>query len=90
MRETAADDRRVVPVGRPDAQAALAGRAARARRRTSRRPRSDLAQLTDASLTLLPQTDRTSRCARDVVLPTGDVVIHDEFDTGAANYKEFW
>jgi phospholipid/cholesterol/gamma-HCH transport system substrate-binding protein len=50
----------------------------------------DLASLTRASLDLLPQTDLASRCARDIVLPTGDEVIHDEFDTGAANYKEFW
>ena len=50
----------------------------------------DLARLTDASLTLLPQIDRTSLCVRDVILPTGDVVIHDEFDTNSANYKEFW
>jgi virulence factor Mce-like protein len=51
---------------------------------------ADLAQLTNESLTLLPQIDRTSLCARDVILPTGDIVVHDEFDTGAANYKEFW
>jgi hypothetical protein len=25
-----------------------------------------------------------------VVLPTGDIVIHDPFDTGEQNYKEFW
>jgi phospholipid/cholesterol/gamma-HCH transport system substrate-binding protein len=50
----------------------------------------DLAKLTNASLTLLPQVDRTALCARDVVLPTGDLVIHDTFDTGTANYKEFW
>ena len=50
----------------------------------------DLAQLTNASLTLLPQIDRTALCARDTVLPTGDVVIHDQFDTHTANYKEFW
>jgi phospholipid/cholesterol/gamma-HCH transport system substrate-binding protein len=50
----------------------------------------DLAKLTDASLTLLPQIDRTALCARDVVLPTGDLVIHDPFDTGTQNYKEFW
>jgi virulence factor Mce-like protein len=49
-----------------------------------------LAMLTDASLELLPQVDRTSLCARDVVLPTGDIVVHDEFDNGEANYKEFW
>ena len=50
----------------------------------------DLARLTDASLDLLPEINDTSRCARDVVLPTGDIVVHDEFDTGSANYKEFW
>jgi phospholipid/cholesterol/gamma-HCH transport system substrate-binding protein len=49
-----------------------------------------LAMLTDASLQLLPQINDTSRCARDVVLPTGDIVVHDEFDNGEANYKEFW
>ena len=49
-----------------------------------------LARLTDASLKLLPEVNDTSRCVRDVVLPTGDIVIHDEFDTGTANYKEFW
>jgi len=51
---------------------------------------ADLARLTNASLTLLPQIDRTALCARDVILPTGDLVIHDPFDTGTANYKEFW
>jgi virulence factor Mce-like protein len=50
----------------------------------------DLAKLTDASLKLLPEVDDTSLCARDVVLPTGDIVVRDEFETGAANYKEFW
>ncbi len=49
----------------------------------------DLAQLTNASLKLLPQTTLTSRCARQVILPTGDVVIRDEFETGVENYKEF-
>jgi phospholipid/cholesterol/gamma-HCH transport system substrate-binding protein len=51
---------------------------------------ADLARLTNESLTLLPQIDRTSLCARDVILPTGDLVIHDAFDTGTENYKEFW
>jgi phospholipid/cholesterol/gamma-HCH transport system substrate-binding protein len=50
----------------------------------------DLAKLTDDSIQLLPQTTLTSRCASQVILPTGDVVINDEFKTGAANYKEFW
>jgi phospholipid/cholesterol/gamma-HCH transport system substrate-binding protein len=50
----------------------------------------DLAQLTDEALALLPQTDLASKCARDVILPTGDVVIEDEFTTGVENYKEFF
>jgi phospholipid/cholesterol/gamma-HCH transport system substrate-binding protein len=50
----------------------------------------DLAQLSDEALALLPQTDAAARCARDVVLPTGDVPIRDEFATGAENYKEFF
>jgi phospholipid/cholesterol/gamma-HCH transport system substrate-binding protein len=51
---------------------------------------ADLADLTNESLTLLPKINRTSLCVSDVVLPTGDIVIHDPFDTGEANYKEFW
>jgi phospholipid/cholesterol/gamma-HCH transport system substrate-binding protein len=50
----------------------------------------DLARLTDRALDLLPQTDLASKCARDVLLPTGDVVIEDEFTTGVENYKEFF
>jgi phospholipid/cholesterol/gamma-HCH transport system substrate-binding protein len=50
----------------------------------------DLAQLTDQAIELLPQTDLVSKCARDVVLPTGDVVIRDEFQTGRENYKDFF
>jgi phospholipid/cholesterol/gamma-HCH transport system substrate-binding protein len=51
---------------------------------------ADLAALTRGSLNLLPQTDLASRCARDIILPTGDVPITDEFATGAQNYKEFF
>jgi phospholipid/cholesterol/gamma-HCH transport system substrate-binding protein len=50
----------------------------------------DLARLTNEALELLPQTDLASKCARDVLLPTGDVVIEDEFTTGVENYKEFF
>jgi phospholipid/cholesterol/gamma-HCH transport system substrate-binding protein len=50
----------------------------------------DLARLTDRSLELLPQTTLTARCAREVLLPTGDIVIRDEFTSGAENYKEFF
>ncbi|HTE59024.1 MAG TPA: MlaD family protein [Solirubrobacteraceae bacterium] len=50
----------------------------------------DLARLTDQAIELLPQTDLVSKCARDVLLPTGDVVIRDEFQTGRENYKDFF
>ena len=49
-----------------------------------------LAKLTDASLELLPEINDTARCARDVVLPTGDIVVQDSFANGEPNYKEFW
>jgi phospholipid/cholesterol/gamma-HCH transport system substrate-binding protein len=51
---------------------------------------ADFARLTDEALDLLPQTDLASKCARDVILPTGDVVLRDEFETGVENYKEFF
>jgi phospholipid/cholesterol/gamma-HCH transport system substrate-binding protein len=51
---------------------------------------ADLAGLTDESLRLIPQLDLLNRCAIDVVLPTGDLPIHDLFNTGIANYKEAW
>ena len=51
---------------------------------------ADLARLIDQAEQLLPQTDLASRCVRDIVLPTGDVVIKDEFTTGVENYKEFF
>jgi ABC-type transporter Mla subunit MlaD len=51
----------------------------------------DLAGVTDESLKLIPQLDLLNRCAIDVVLPTGDLPIHDGFlSTGIANYKEAW
>jgi phospholipid/cholesterol/gamma-HCH transport system substrate-binding protein len=51
---------------------------------------ADLAGLTDESLKLIPQLDLLNRCAINVVLPTGDIPIHDVFSTGIANYKEAW
>ena len=51
----------------------------------------DLARTTDATVQLLPQVDLVNRCALDVVLPTGDVVIQDgALTTGVPNYKEFF
>ena len=54
---------------------------------TTRRPRA--ARPTRRSK-LLPEINDTARCARDVVLPTGDIVVQDAFATGEPNYKEFW
>jgi virulence factor Mce-like protein len=51
---------------------------------------ADLARLTDRAITLLPETSLLARCATEVLLPTGDVVIRDEFTTGVENYKEFF
>ncbi|MEA2291906.1 MAG: phospholipid/cholesterol/gamma-HCH transport system substrate-binding protein [Solirubrobacteraceae bacterium] len=51
---------------------------------------ADLSRLTDRALTLLPQIDLASKCARDVILPTGDVKITDEFNNNVENYKEFF
>jgi phospholipid/cholesterol/gamma-HCH transport system substrate-binding protein len=51
---------------------------------------ADFARLTDRAIELLPETDLAARCARDVLLPTGDVVIQDEFTNGVENYKEFF
>ena len=51
---------------------------------------ADLARVTDRAIKLLPQTNLASRCAIRVILPTGDVVIKDEFTTGVENYKEFF
>jgi virulence factor Mce-like protein len=52
---------------------------------------ADLADVTNATLTLLPKVDLTTRCVTDVVLPTGDVKIADgPFTTGLENYKSFW
>ena len=50
----------------------------------------DLAQFTDAAEQLLPLTDLVAKCGRDVLLPTGDVVVLDEFQTGRENYKDFF
>lgn len=52
----------------------------------------DLAEVTDATVRLLPQANLVALCFSKVVLPTGDVKIIDtpELTTGVENYKEFW
>jgi ABC-type transporter Mla subunit MlaD len=43
-----------------------------------------------ASLTdFLPQTRALSRCVTNVLIPTGDIVIDDQFSTGSPNYQDF-
>jgi virulence factor Mce-like protein len=49
----------------------------------------DLAVFVSEGKRLFPQIELVSRCFTDVVLPTGDVVIKDEFTSGAPNYQEF-
>jgi virulence factor Mce-like protein len=49
----------------------------------------DLAAFVGEGKKLFPQIDLVAQCATDVVLPTGDIVIKDEFESGAENYKEF-
>jgi virulence factor Mce-like protein len=51
---------------------------------------ADFARLTKHAKALLPETDLTSKCVRDVILPAGDLVVKDEFETGRENYKEFF
>jgi len=51
----------------------------------------DLAKVTDATIDLLPQADLASKCATNVILPTGDIKIQDgSLSTNRENYKEFW
>jgi virulence factor Mce-like protein len=49
----------------------------------------DLAAFVGEGKRLFPQADLVAQCATDLVLPAGDVVIKDEFESGAPNYKEF-
>jgi phospholipid/cholesterol/gamma-HCH transport system substrate-binding protein len=52
---------------------------------------ASLATALDSSFDLLRQTDLTSRCFDQVILPTGDTVLQDGTGTtGAPNYREFW
>jgi phospholipid/cholesterol/gamma-HCH transport system substrate-binding protein len=49
----------------------------------------NLARFSNRSLGLLSQTENLSRCVSDVLLPTGDLVIDDQFATNVPNWKEF-
>jgi phospholipid/cholesterol/gamma-HCH transport system substrate-binding protein len=51
----------------------------------------NLAAVTDESIKLVPQLNLLNLCATNVLLPTGDLPIHDGFlATGVPNYKEAW
>ena len=39
--------------------------------------------------TTLPQLNRLSLCTTKVMVPTGDIVVDDQFSTGQPNYREF-
>jgi phospholipid/cholesterol/gamma-HCH transport system substrate-binding protein len=50
-----------------------------------------LAMVTNSSFDLLNQTNLTSQCFNDVILPSGNTVLNDgSLTTGVPNYKEFW
>lgn len=55
-----------------------------------RRSSPDLASTTIASTELMRSTDLLSRCTSEVLVPTGNIVIEDDFSTGIENYKEFF
>jgi phospholipid/cholesterol/gamma-HCH transport system substrate-binding protein len=42
-----------------------------------------------AGPSVFSQTELLSRCVSNVLIPTGDVVITDQFSTGVPNFKEF-
>jgi phospholipid/cholesterol/gamma-HCH transport system substrate-binding protein len=52
---------------------------------------NSLAIVTDNSFDLLAQTNLTSQCFDQVILPSGDVALNDgSASSGVPNYKEFW
>jgi phospholipid/cholesterol/gamma-HCH transport system substrate-binding protein len=52
---------------------------------------ANFARVVVGSISFNQQTDLTSRCFADVVLPSGDVVLQDgAATTGAPTFKEFW
>jgi phospholipid/cholesterol/gamma-HCH transport system substrate-binding protein len=50
----------------------------------------NLAEATAAGTELMPQIELLSRCVSDVLVPTGDIVINDQFSTGQPNFREFF
>jgi phospholipid/cholesterol/gamma-HCH transport system substrate-binding protein len=58
----------------------------------SLRPATEsLAMVSNASLDLFKQTNLTSRCFNEVILPSGNVPLNDgNLSSGVPNFKEFW
>jgi ABC-type transporter Mla subunit MlaD len=56
----------------------------------TRQSAPNLARATSAGIELMPQIENFSRCITDVLDPTGDIVIDDEFSTGQPNFNEFF
>ncbi len=51
----------------------------------------ELAGLEHGSLDLLPEFELLSRCATEVLIPTGEIRVEDgEHSAGVENYKELW
>jgi hypothetical protein len=49
-----------------------------------------LASATNDSFDLFKQTNLTSRCFNEVILPSGNVILKDGSPSGVENFKEFW
>ena len=48
-----------------------------------------LAEASASARSLFREQTLLGRCASDVIVPTGDVVVNDAFSTGQPNYREF-
>jgi hypothetical protein len=49
-----------------------------------------LARTARTSLDLFPELENLSRCADEVLEPTGDIVVNDGFSNGQPNFQEFF
>jgi len=56
----------------------------------TRQSAPNLAAATNAGIGLMPQIEDFSRCVTDVLDPTGDIVIDDQFSTGQPTFNEFF
>jgi ABC-type transporter Mla subunit MlaD len=56
----------------------------------TRQSAPNLAEATNAGIGLMPQIEDFSRCVTDVLDPTGDIVIDDQFSTGQPSFNEFF